>query len=189
MQTNETPLLTPGTEPGQPIPVASVTKVKNAFLDEEDEFPTSKTESAPSDAKEEGTDTDTVDTSNDELEHSGDYADLDELASLEDEIEEDAVVMVYKKKCLKCKALVPWAEKTYTQCHFSNGNENCPAQSMQIKIRIPMEDIVPRFLAAEEQNDTARLVSLFSNLGEKEQWVQDAVHAALRKARAERALK
>jgi hypothetical protein len=111
--------------------------------------------------------------------------DLSDLEDLDDE-DSGAILNVYKKKCLECKALVPWAEKLYKQCHFSNGNENCPAKSVRIQTRIPMERIIPRFLAAEQMNDSGVLMLLHQNLSKKESWVQDAVHEELKKAREAR---
>lgn len=109
---------------------------------------------------------------------------LDDLDDLNDEEESSAVVELYKKKCLNCSHLVPWAEKSYKTCHSSNGNEFCPAATIKILTRIPFEDIVPRFLAAEEQNDTARLSTLYAKLGEQEPWKQEAILEAIKRARA-----
>lgn len=113
---------------------------------------------------------------------------IEDLSDLDEEESGDgAVVEVFKKKCLNCKALVPWAEKTYKSCHHSNGNEFCPAATIKIQTRIPFEDIVPRFLAAEEQSDTTRLLKLYENLAKLAPWKQEAIHDALKRARAAKA--
>lgn len=115
----------------------------------------------------------------------GDGVDITSLSELEDE-ESDAIVEIFKKKCLECAALVPWKEKTYKSCHFSSGNDHCPAKSIRIQTRIPLEDIVPRFLAAEEQNDTDRLERLYAKLKTWEPWKQETVHQALKAERIKR---
>jgi hypothetical protein len=97
------------------------------------------------------------------------------------------IFLVCKKKCLTCKALVPWAEKTFKQCHFSNGNENCPAAEAQVQILIPFNDIVPRFVSAHESNDTDRLIRLYEKLKKRPDYVQNAVHAKIKEALAARA--
>jgi hypothetical protein len=113
-------------------------------------------------------------------------SDLVRLTDLEDAAEDEqsmVVIDVYKKKCTDCTHLVPWGEKTHKRCHFSNGNELCPAQSVRIRRYIPVDQIVTRFMAAETQGDTDRLVALYEMLQEKAPDVQEEIHAALKAAR------
>jgi hypothetical protein len=117
-------------------------------------------------------------------------ADLDALGDLEDAAEEEqamVVIDVFKQKCTDCTHLVPWGTKTHKRCHFSNGNELCPAQSIRIRRFIPVDQIVSRFMAAEAQGDSDRLVTLYSKLKEKAPDVQEEIHAALKAAREKKA--
>lgn len=117
-------------------------------------------------------------------------ADLDELTDLEDTVEDEqamVVIDVYKQKCTDCTHLVPWGTKTHKRCHFSNGNELCPAQSIRIRRYIPVDQIVSRFMAAESQGDSDRLVTLYTNLKTKAPDVQEEIHAALKAAREKKA--
>lgn len=117
-------------------------------------------------------------------------ADLDALGDLEDAAEEEqamVVIDVFKQKCTDCTHLVPWGTKTHKRCHFSNGNELCPAQSIRIRRYIPVDQIVSRFMAAESQGDSDRLVTLYSKLKEKAPDVQEEIHAALKAAREKKA--
>lgn len=119
-------------------------------------------------------------------------ADLEELADLEDAAEDEqamVVIDVYKQKCTDCTHLVPWGTKTHKRCHFSNGNEQCPAQSIRIRRYIPVDQIVSRFMAAESQGDSDRLVTLYTNLKTKAADVQEEIHAALKAAREKKALR
>lgn len=166
----------------------------NDFLDDEDDAPVAALEDAEAEAD---ADSDTIEVLED-LEAGGEPTDEDENADLsaletigsvdvsDDETSEIAKVFVCKKKCLECSHLVPWAEKAYKNCHFSNGNQNCPAGSMQIQILIPFDQIVPRFLAAEEAGDTDRLIRLYEKLKLKPSYVQDAVHAKIKEERERR---
>ena len=92
---------------------------------------------------------------------------------------------IYQPECLECRELVPFAKKTYKRkgCHFSSGNKNCPAESATIVVRVPLEEIVPRFLAAEKSRDFNRLSRLATKLAEKPDWYQQRVAQALEKAR------
>jgi hypothetical protein len=110
-------------------------------------------------------------------------SDLGEL-SLEDLTDEEsdspAKLEVYSKDCLRCKALVPWETKTKMSCHHSRGNEHCPALTVQIVTRIPLEKIVPRILQAEANNDTEAIAKFYMNLAKREPWQQEIIHAAIR---------
>lgn len=39
---------------------------------------------------------------------------------------------IYSSKCLKCSHLVDGGKKAYVTCHYSKGNEECPAQEVRI---------------------------------------------------------
>lgn len=117
-------------------------------------------------------------------------ADLDALGDLEDVAEEEqamVVIDVFKQKCTDCTHLVPWGTKTHKRCHFSNGNDLCPAQSIRIRRYIPVDQIVSRFMAAESQGDTDRLLTLYAKLKEKAPDVQEEIHAGLKAAREKKA--
>jgi hypothetical protein len=119
-------------------------------------------------------------------------SDLQGLEDLDEVVEEEqsmVVIDVFKKKCTDCTHLVPWGTKTHKRCHFSNGNELCPAQSVRIRRYIPVDQIVTRFLAAESQGDTKRLIALYANLEAKATDVQEEIHAALKAAREKKVLK
>jgi hypothetical protein len=96
---------------------------------------------------------------------------------------EEAFLEVYSENCLSCKSLIPFATKRHKGCHFSAGNKSCPAVATQIVIRVPLEDIVPRFMAAEKAHDFSRLARLNAKLAEKPDWYQERVAQALNEAR------
>ena len=101
----------------------------------------------------------------------------------EDEDDDQGIVEIYSQKCLGCGHLVSFAEKKYKSCHFTAGNEHCPASSLQIVVRIPIEKIVRMFLTAERMNDSSRLSRLYAKLALKPDWYQSRVNQALKEAR------
>lgn len=185
-----------------PAPVAPK-RVIDDFLDADDEVTAAPAPAAASaEAEDEVLDLDGGDTIAEFEEGSGDGdgtteasgdSDLDGLADLEEvagEEEQSMVVIdVFKKKCTDCTHLVPWGTKTHKRCHFSNGNDLCPAQSVRIRRYIPVDQIVSRFMAAESQGDTDRLLTLYANLKTKAPDVQEEIHTALKAAREKKALK
>lgn len=96
---------------------------------------------------------------------------------------EEGFLEIYSEDCLSCKSLVPTAKKKFKPCHFSAGNTHCPASQTQIVIRVPLEQIVPRFMAAEKANDFNRLSRLTAKLASFPDWYQARVAQALRDAR------
>lgn len=152
--------------------------------------------------------TDTTDTTDNELDfdmtpESSQVADSDETDSLvqtmsegleddednegdedEDDDQDQGIVEIYSQKCLGCGHLVSFAEKKYKSCHFTAGNEHCPASSLQVVVRIPIEKIVRMFLTAERMNDSSRLSRLYAKLALKPDWYQSRVNQALKEARA-----
>lgn len=100
---------------------------------------------------------------------------------------EEAVLFVFEPKCLECNHLVAFAEKRHKGCHFTAGNEDCPAQSVTISVKLPMTKILRNFLRAEEEGDTEKLGRLYATLSSKPSWAQKQILDALQDAR-ERAL-
>jgi len=97
--------------------------------------------------------------------------------------EEEGFLEVYSENCLQCKSLIPFMKKKFKSCHFSTGNKNCPASKTSIVIRVPLEEIVPRYLAAEKANDFSRLAKFNLRLAGKPEWFQQRVAQAIAEAR------
>lgn len=119
----------------------------------------------------------------DALSSTGSNAGLEEELTLDDLTDEEgdtpAKVEVYSKDCLSCKALVPWETKTKMSCHYSRGNSHCPALTVQVVTRIPLEKIVPRILQAEAERDTTAIAKFYANLAKRETWQQEIILAAI----------
>lgn len=101
-----------------------------------------------------------------------------------DEEEEEAFMEIHSENCLKCNTLIPNMKKSFKSCHYSAGNKHCPGESVKIVLRIPLEDIVPRFMAAEKAGDFDRLARLAAKLKTKPEWYRQRVADALAEARA-----
>lgn len=99
------------------------------------------------------------------------------------ELRESGFLQIYRPNCLICKALVPFKKKTFWECHYKKGNTACPAASTKVVVRIPLEQIVPKFLQAEREGDFLRLAKLSATLGKKPDWYRQAVVTAIDEGR------
>jgi hypothetical protein len=99
------------------------------------------------------------------------------------DVPEEAILFVYEPKCLGCSHLVAFAENTHNGCHFTAGNEDCPAQSVTISVKLPMTKIIRNFLRAEENGDTEKLGRLYGALSQKPEWAKRQILEALQEAR------
>jgi hypothetical protein len=99
------------------------------------------------------------------------------------DVPEEAILFVYEPKCLSCSHLVAFAETQHNGCHFTAGNEDCPAQSVTISVKLPMTKIVRNFLRAEESGDTEKLGRLYATLSQKPDWAKRQILEALQEAR------
>lgn len=76
---------------------------------------------------------------------------------------------IHGKRCLNCVHLCPTlGKKSYSDCHFSNGNDNCPASETRIVIMLPYEIIADRLFNAHLQGDAATLASLNARLNRQD---------------------
>ena len=107
-----------------------------------------------------------------------------EVEDEDEELGEEAILRIYSADCLRCVALVgPLGQKVFKRCHYTEGNEDCPAGSARIVVGVPVNKIVSMILEAEGSSDNARLARIYSQLSGKDQVVQDLVRDELAKAR------
>lgn len=100
---------------------------------------------------------------------------------------EEGFVAIFKPECLECAHLVAFKKKKQRDCHYSKGNKDCPAQSVKIVVRVPLEQIVPQWLTAEETGDFEKIAKMSALLATKPDWYRDRVNSALRESRLKRA--
>lgn len=94
-----------------------------------------------------------------------------------------ALVFVHQPKCLECGHLVAFATQKYKSCHFTAGNQACPAQNIKIAIQLDTTKIVRNFLRAEEEGDTPKLSKLYLAMASKPEWGQRQILDDLAAAR------
>jgi hypothetical protein len=109
----------------------------------------------------------------------------DDSLDLDSDTVDNGLVMIYNANCLGCGHLVPHVKHKFKSCHFSKGNTQCPASSVQILIDIDLEPIVTAFVASKREGDNKRLARLYTQLASKPEWQQNRITTAVEKREAE----
>lgn len=60
---------------------------------------------------------------------------------------------IYSEKCLKCSHFVEGAKHTYTKCHFSHGNDFCPAKEVKILVTGRMRSLKRKLSKARSERN------------------------------------
>ena len=69
---------------------------------------------------------------------------------------------LYSSNCKICKSLDPTEEKEFPRCHFSKGNNDCPASEIQFAVVGKAQRLAKRVIAARESRKAvveARILS------------------------------
>lgn len=86
---------------------------------------------------------------------------------------------IHAKKCLQCTHLCPTTgKKAYSDCHYTKGNENCPASETRIVIMLPYQTIATRLYKAHMESDVATMASLMARLNRQDAEEVEKVLAA-----------
>jgi hypothetical protein len=89
------------------------------------------------------------------------------------------MVEIFCENCLQCKHLVPHAQQSFKQCHYSKGNTKCPAAEIQIVIGVDTDRIVRGIMKSMNEQDTMGLARKYQKLSTKPEWVQQRVMAEI----------
>lgn len=77
------------------------------------------------------------------------------------------IVEAYAPGCLDCSHLVPTGANEYSDCHYSNGNTFCPAQSIKILFTGRRNVFLNKLKSARATGDSNRVLKILATL-EKE---------------------
>lgn len=79
------------------------------------------------------------------------------------------VILLFKEKCLTCTHLFPeGGKKVFNSCHYSSGNEDCPARALKLVVMVPAERVSDLMVEAMLSNDVVRLAELSARLNRKD---------------------
>jgi len=79
------------------------------------------------------------------------------------QVKKDALLL-YRKECTQCKYLFDHEEKTYDECHFSQGNHQCPAATTEGYVGTDFDKASDGFVEALLDADPSRLGKICQKL-------------------------
>lgn len=87
----------------------------------------------------------------------------------EPEEKEKDYVIIYSEDCLKCLHLCPTlGVKAYKDCHFSKGNEDCPAKTLRVAIGVNVERTAKIYTKYFKTNNVDKLTRMNKRLSTKD---------------------
>lgn len=104
----------------------------------------------------------------------------------EDGEDEPGLLTIFKHECLNCISLYANGTKQYKKCHFTEGNEDCPASQVKIVVGIPVGRLIKRILDAEELGEAESLTEVYAKISTKDPDVQALFFQELSVARRKR---
>jgi hypothetical protein len=107
-----------------------------------------------------------------------DTEDTEDTASLEAPKD---LLFIYKPECLACLQLCETGIKVYQKCHYTAGNDSCPAATIRIVVGVPIDRAATSIVGAMRNNDLVRLGALTAKLQERDETVVNAVMEMVRK--------
>jgi hypothetical protein len=69
---------------------------------------------------------------------------------------------LYSRNCKKCKALDPDEVKTFTKCHFDQGNRECPAKEVQFAVVGEAKRLADAVKKARAKSDMVREIEILN---------------------------
>jgi len=88
-------------------------------------------------------------------------------------------VALYSKRCKSCKHLDPHEQKAWMVCHFSRGNEDCPASGLQITIVGKAYRFARQVLSARDRRDVQTEAKILALVAKEDEDFQERFYFAV----------
>ncbi len=86
---------------------------------------------------------------------------------------------LFSRKCKTCKHLDPEETKAWASCHFSKGNEHCPAAEIQFIIVGEAYKLAKQVVLARDTRNTAEEARILSKVSRESETFRERFYAAL----------
>lgn len=86
--------------------------------------------------------------------------------------------LIHSAKCLGCKHLVDGGKKDYTTCHYSNGNDRCPAQHVQIITGVDIHSLASELADAIRANNSKKYERVNAKIGKMDSVIASSIRLA-----------
>ncbi|QBQ74551.1 hypothetical protein BcepSauron_171 [Burkholderia phage BcepSauron] len=88
-------------------------------------------------------------------------------------------LQLYSRKCKTCKHLDPSEAKAYSTCHFSKGNEDCPAREIRFTIVGKANRMARQVLAARDARDAQAEAKILALVAQEDEAFRERFYFAL----------
>jgi uncharacterized protein YqeY len=95
-----------------------------------------------------------------------------EIQEQEQEAEGKVVDTFYKEQCIACTHYNPSGAKTFNNCHYSRGNDLCPAATRIASVGFSAERAAQRYAEAAANNDYAKMQKILAKVMAQPEQVQ-----------------
>lgn len=86
---------------------------------------------------------------------------------------------LFSNDCKRCKALDPAEKTTFTACHYSKGNEYCPASEVQIVVVGAAYRLAKQLKAARDQRDAQTEARIMVRVAKETEAFQERFYQAI----------
>jgi hypothetical protein len=87
------------------------------------------------------------------------------------------VLVVYSTKCFTCSHLVDDAPNRNMECHYSNGNRDCPAVALRVITTGKVQQYLKRLELAQQNKDAAEVAKIWEEIGKQSPEFQQRMFA------------
>lgn len=94
-------------------------------------------------------------------------------------------LQLYSRNCKSCKHLDPTEKKAYTVCHFSKGNEDCPASEIRFTIVGKANRLARQILSARDARDAQAEAAILAAVSKENEAFQERFYHALENSKQE----
>jgi len=95
------------------------------------------------------------------------------------EAKQKEFLALFSKRCKSCKHLDPDEAKAWVSCHFSKGNEHCPAAEIQFIIVGEAYKLAKQVLLARDTRNTAEEARILAKVARESDGFKERFYAAL----------
>lgn len=86
---------------------------------------------------------------------------------------------LYSSRCKTCKHLDPAEAKAYSVCHYTKGNEHCPAAEIQFVVVGAAYRMAKQVLTARDRRDLVVETEILAKVAKQPEAFQERFYAAL----------
>lgn len=94
-------------------------------------------------------------------------------------------IAIYSENCLLCKHFVSSKKKAWSVCHYTKGNQDCPASEVQLVVVGKAYRMARQVLSARDGRDAEAEAKLLAIVAKETEAFQERFYFALENPRSE----